>query len=58
MAEAKGKKFVLNGVGEAVMTRVVDGKYETITLGTLQDMKLSFSASEEDVFGGDSPVPI
>lgn len=58
MAEAKGKKFVLNGVGEAVMTRIVDGKYETITLGTLQDMKLSFSASEEDVFGGDSPVPI
>lgn len=54
----KGKPIVLNGVGLAYLTRIVDGKPETVRCGTLQDMKISFTASDSDVYGGDSPMPI
>ena len=53
-----GKPIVLNGVGSLVLKQVSDGKVEVIKCGTLQDLKLSFSASDDKVYGGDSPTPI
>lgn len=58
MATEKAKTFVLNGVGEAYVSKIVNGRNQVTQLGTLQDLKISFSASEEEVFGGDSPTPI
>lgn len=56
--KANSKPIVLNGVGEAYTKRITDGKVELIKMGTLQDLKLSFSASDEKVYGGDALVPI
>lgn len=53
-----GKNFVLNGVGTAWAKRVVNGKEESYKLGTLQTMKLSFSSSDEKVYGSDALPPI
>lgn len=47
------EKFVLNGVGKAIIHTTVDGVTRPIVLGTLQDMKLSFSGTTEKVYGGD-----
>lgn len=58
MAQQTGKNFVLNGVGEAWAKRVVNGKVEAYKLGTLQTMKLSFSSSDEKVYGSDALPPI
>jgi len=58
MATQTGKNFVLNGVGEAWAKRVVNGKVEAYKLGTLQTMKLSFSSSDEKVYGSDALPPI
>lgn len=58
MATQTGKNFVLNGVGTAWAKRIVNGKTESYKLGTLQNMKLSFSSSDEKVYGSDALPPI
>lgn len=54
----KDKPIVLNGVGKAYITSVSNGKVQRVPLGTLQDMKITFSGSSEKIFGGDSTSPI
>lgn len=54
----KDKPIVLNGVGKAFINSVVNGKKRRVPLGTLQDMKLTFSGSSEKVYGGDTMSPI
>lgn len=54
----KDKPIVLNGVGKAFISSVVNGKKQRVPLGTLQDMKLTFNGSSEKVYGGDTMSPI
>jgi len=53
-----GKKMIIKGVGTMLAKKVVGGGSEVVTLGTLQDLKISFNVDIEDIFGGDSLFPI
>lgn len=55
---AQSKPFVLNGVGKAYVASTVNGKSQLVPLGTLQDIKISFSGSTDKVYGGDGLAPI
>lgn len=50
---SQSKPIVLNGVGKAIINATSNGEAQRIVLGTLQDMKLSFSGSTEKIYGGD-----
>lgn len=45
-------------MGKAYISSTVNGKSQNILLGTLQDMKISFSGSTDKVYGGDGFAPI
>lgn len=53
-----GKKMIIKGVGTMLAKRVTEDGTEVITLGTLQDLRISFNVEIEDIFGGDSLFPI
>lgn len=55
---AQSKPFVLNGVGKAYIASTVNGVSQLVPLGTLQDIKISFSGSTDKVYGGDGLAPI
>lgn len=55
---ANGKPMVVNGTGTAYLNVVNNGVVQTIPLGTLQEMMLSFSGSLEKVYGSDALQPI
>lgn len=52
------EQIVIAGVGKAFLPYIDNGISKVLTLGTLQDMKLSFSGSFEKVYGGDGLAPI
>jgi hypothetical protein len=53
-----GKKMIIKGVGSMLAKRITDGGSEVITLGTLQDLKITFNVELDDIFGGDGLFPI
>lgn len=55
---AQSKPIVLNGVGKAFINSTVNEKTQSVQMGTLQDMKISFSGSTDKVYGGDGLAPI
>lgn len=48
------KKMIIKGVGTFMAKRLAkDGGTEVITLGTLQDLRITMNVDIEDIFGGD-----
>ena len=54
----QSKPIVLNGVGKAYVSSTVNGKAQVTPMGTMQDIKISFSGSTDKVYGGDGLAPI
>ena len=48
------KKMIIKGVGSMMAKRLAsDGGIEVLTLGTLQDLKITMNTEIDDIFGGD-----
>ena len=48
------KKMIIKGVGSFMARKVTPtGEVEVITLGNLQDLRITFTVDIEDIFGGD-----
>jgi hypothetical protein len=47
------KKMIIKGVGNFLVKKVTDNGVELVTLGSLQDLKITLNTEIDDIFGGD-----